>query len=91
MRAVHWIKDGHCGFDFLGYRFVPDRITVAAATIERFVALAIRLYEQEPGEADASARLGSYVRRWVRWSEAGLGRDDRIIRTIPFFQALIPV
>ncbi len=34
---------------------------------------AIRLYEQEPGEALASSRLGLYVRRWVRWAGAGLG------------------
>ena len=49
------------GFDFLGYHFGTDGFTVAAKTIEHFVARAIRLYEQEPGEADASARLGSCV------------------------------
>ena len=37
-----------------------------------FVARAIRLYEQGPGEADASARLGLYVERWARWVRAGL-------------------
>ncbi len=45
---------------------------MAKTTIENFVEPAIRLYEQEPGEACASARLGSYVRRWVRWTTAGL-------------------
>ncbi len=35
-------------------------------TIEKFVARCIRLYEQEPEEALASARLGFYVRRWIR-------------------------
>ncbi len=40
------------------------------------VARAIRLYEQEPGEAFASARLGLYVRRWVAWSGAGIGEND---------------
>ncbi len=60
------------GFDFLGYHFGPEGFTVAAKTIERFVARAIRLYEQEPGEACASARLGLYVRRWDRWAGAGL-------------------
>ena len=34
---------------------------------------AIRLYEQEPGEALASSPLGLYVRRWVRCAGAGLG------------------
>ena len=79
------------GFDFLGYHFGTDGLSVAKKTVENFVARAIRLYEQEPGEALASARLGRYVRRWVRWTGAGLGRDDRIIRIIPYFQALIPV
>ncbi len=60
------------GFDFLGYRFGPDGLSVAKKTFENFVARAIRLYEQEPGEAFASARLGLYVRRWVRWVRAGL-------------------
>ncbi len=46
------------GFDFLGYHFGPEGFTMAAKTIEQFVARAIRLYEQEPGEACASSRLG---------------------------------
>ena len=45
---------------------------VAAKTIENFVARAIQLYEREPGEASASARLGAYVRRWVGWVRAGM-------------------
>ncbi len=45
---------------------------MAKKTIEIFVARAIRLYEQEPGEACASARLGSYVQRWLRWTRAGV-------------------
>ncbi len=36
----------------------------------------IRLYEQEPEAALASARLGLYVRRWTRWAGVGLGRDE---------------
>ena len=39
------------GFDFLGYHFGPDGLSVAKKTVENFVARAIRLYEQEPGEA----------------------------------------
>ncbi len=59
------------GFNVLGYHFGPEGLSVAAKTIERFVARAIRLYEQEPGEALASARLGLYVRRWVGWARSG--------------------
>ena len=58
------------GFDFLGYHFGPEGFTVATMTIEQFVARATRLYEQEPGEAFTSARLGSDVQRWVRWAGA---------------------
>ena len=60
------------GFDFLVYHFGPEGLSVARKTIENFVARAIRLYEQEPGEALASSRFGLYVERWVRWTEAGI-------------------
>ena len=62
------------GFDFLGYPFGPDGLSVAAKTVENFVARAIRLYEQEPGEANGSSRFGEYVRRWAGWAGAGLPR-----------------
>ena len=51
------------GFDLLGCHFRPGELSVTNKTIEKFVARAIRLYEQEPGEPRASARLESYVRR----------------------------
>ena len=40
------------GFDFLGYCLWPDRLTVAQATVERFLARVTRLYEQEGETAD---------------------------------------
>ncbi len=58
------------GFDFLGYHFRPGRLSVAQKTIEQFVARAIRLYEQEPGEAlasCASSKLGP-----ADWLPAGV-------------------
>ncbi len=64
------------GFDFLGYHFGPAGLSVAQKTIERFVERAIRLHEQELGEACASARLGLYVRRWVRWARGGVPRGS---------------
>ncbi len=42
-------------------------LSVAEKTIEKFLARAVRLYEQEQGEPFGSPRLGSYVRRWERW------------------------
>ncbi len=68
------------GFDFLGYRFGPAAVSVAVKSVERFVARAIRLYEQEPGAALASARLDSYVRRRFRCVAGGLFRRSRIMR-----------
>jgi len=38
------------GFDFLGFRLSPRGVTVAAATWERFVGRALRLYEQDRRE-----------------------------------------
>jgi RNA-directed DNA polymerase len=34
------------GFDFLGYHFSPDGVSVAQKTAENFLARALRLYEQ---------------------------------------------
>ncbi len=51
------------GFDLLGCHFRPGKLSVTTKTLEKFVARATRLYEQEPGEPRASARLESYVRR----------------------------
>ena len=65
------------GFDFLGYHFGPDGITVAEKTMERFVRPAARLYQQGPGEAVASSRFGRYMRRWGNWAAGrGLGHDQ---------------
>ncbi len=72
------------GFDFLGYHFSPAGLTVAKETAARFVARAIRLYEQEPGKACASSRLGLYVRRWVRWVQAGLPEVVRHLKNRKF-------
>ena len=46
------------GFDFLGYHFGPEGLTVPANTFEPFVARAIRLYEQEPGGLSPPPGLG---------------------------------
>ena len=63
------------GFDFPGYHFAPDSLTVAGKTVQRFIERACRLYEQEPGEPLRSARLGAYVQRWLRWVRAGCRID----------------
>jgi hypothetical protein len=40
---------------------------VATKIIERFVARAVRLYEQEREEPCGSPLLGLYVKRWRQW------------------------
>ncbi len=50
-------------FEFLGYHFGPDGLSVAKKTVENFVTRAIRPYEQAPGEVFTSARFGLYLRR----------------------------
>ncbi len=60
------------GFDFLGYHFSPDGLTVAKATIQKFVERASRLYERERERPDGPSLLGMYVRRWVGWANGGL-------------------
>jgi hypothetical protein len=60
------------GLDFLGYHLAPGRLTLAQATVERFLERAHRLYEQERGKPEGLPLLGAYVRRWMIWSRAGL-------------------
>jgi hypothetical protein len=47
--------------------FSPEGLGVATKTIERFVAHAVQLYEQEWEEPSGSSQRGLYVRRWHRW------------------------
>lgn len=51
------------GFDFWGYWFDANGLSVAAKTIDRMREKASRLYEQGIDEVD----VGRYLRRWVRW------------------------
>ena len=56
------------GFEFLGYYLKPNCLAVSEKTVGRFIERASRLYEQG---AD-NARIGQYVRNWLRWVRAGL-------------------
>ncbi len=60
------------GFEFLGYRFSPQGLGIAAPTRARFAERAARLYEQERGKPGGFRGLREYVRRWRRWVGAGL-------------------
>jgi len=56
------------GFCFLGYHFTPRGLGISEGTGNAFCERICRLYEQGAGQA----RIGRYVRNWVRWAEAGL-------------------
>ena len=60
------------GFDFLGYHFSPEGLSVAEPTVRRFIEKAARLYEQEKGKPEGFLLLGLYKQRWRRWTTAGL-------------------
>jgi len=62
------------GFDFLGYHFSPRGLMIANKTWTKFVALLHRLYEQKKTSADCGVVLGEYVRRWQRWTKAGINK-----------------
>ncbi|MCP4370557.1 MAG: hypothetical protein GY797_20955 [Deltaproteobacteria bacterium] len=58
------------GFDFLGYYLKPGIIRVAVNTIKRF-ALRISLLHEQGADY---VRIGGYVRNWLKWVSAGIGR-----------------
>ena len=57
------------GFDFLGYAFTPAGLDAAPQAVERCVERVSRLYERGVD----LVHIGTYVRRWLRWSRSGLG------------------
>ena len=70
------------GFDFLGYHFSPERLSVAKKTIENFIEKASRLYEQKRSAGSSVTALEVYVRQRLRWSRAGLESGRLISSTI---------
>ena len=61
------------GFDFLGYHFGPEGLSVAKKTIEQFIKRASRLYEQKHIGKVTPDALGMYIQRWMRWVRSGVG------------------
>jgi len=49
------------GLDFLGYHFSPEGLSVAEKTIEKFLARAVWLYDQEKGSLSTPLNL-----HWLR-------------------------
>jgi hypothetical protein len=60
------------GFDFLGYHFSRQLLTLAGKTVRNFLAQLHWLYEQQQTAPEGAAVLGDYVKSWLRWTQAGL-------------------
>jgi RNA-directed DNA polymerase len=64
------------GFDFLGYQFNGNHLTVSKKTVEKRVLHWHQLYEQQKQKKATSVEmtfvLDCYVNRWQRWVAAGL-------------------
>jgi RNA-directed DNA polymerase len=60
------------GFDFLGYHFTADSLTLAVGTLANFAERVTRLYEQERQRPKGPSPLGAYVKRWCGWASGGL-------------------
>ena len=59
------------GFDFLGYHFSPQGLSLADKTVENFIEKARRIHEQG-SETSHKEELSKYVKRWRRWAHSGL-------------------
>jgi RNA-directed DNA polymerase len=71
------------GFDFLGYQFSPNGLSVAEKTLQNFVARLRRLYEQKKTAPDLEAVLGDYLRRWLCWVPVGIGKSRCVFAGTP--------
>lgn len=60
------------GFDFLGYHYTNTQLTVAKATVDRFLQRCSRLYEQKCHTPRGGAAFESYIHRWAGWAAGGL-------------------
>jgi len=64
------------GFDFLGYHFIGNQVTVARKTVEKHVLHIVQLYEQlrikKATSHEVTFSLRLYVTRWRRWAVAGV-------------------
>lgn len=74
------------GFDFLGYHFTREGLTVGRKTLEKFAGRLARLYERKREGLSSPSALGSYVRRWLGWAIGGLesAKYPVPVNSVPF-------
>jgi RNA-directed DNA polymerase len=60
------------GFDFLGYRFGEETLSVSKRTLENHIRRLTQLYEQKKSHPNWMALLDDYRQRWVTWVYSGI-------------------
>ena len=59
-------------FDFLGYQFGEEKLTVSARALLNHLRRLTQLYEQKKHLPNWQILLDDYRRRWVTWVYAGI-------------------
>jgi RNA-directed DNA polymerase len=60
------------GFDFLGYQFGQEKITVSKRTLENHIRRLTQLYEQKKHQPNWKMLLEDYRQHWVTWVYSGI-------------------
>jgi RNA-directed DNA polymerase len=60
------------GFDFLGYQFGREKITVSKRTLENHIRRLTQLYEQKKHPPNWKMLLDDYRQHWLTWVYAGI-------------------
>jgi RNA-directed DNA polymerase len=60
------------GFDFLGYQFGQEKITVSKRTLENHIRRLTQLYEQKKHQPNWKMLLDDYRQHWVTWVYSGI-------------------
>jgi hypothetical protein len=59
-------------FDFLGYQFGEEKLSVSKPTLENHIRRLTQLYEQKKSHPNWMALLDDYRQRWVTWVYSGI-------------------
>ncbi|AOW77631.1 hypothetical protein A3Q34_12680 [Colwellia sp. PAMC 20917] len=59
-------------FDFLGYRFGEEKLTISKQTLENHIRRLTQLYEQKKHQPNWKMLLDDYRQRWVTWVYSGI-------------------
>jgi hypothetical protein len=59
-------------FDFLGYQYGKEKLTVSNRTLENHIRRLTQLYEQTNHQPNWKMLIDDYRQRWVTWVYAGI-------------------